>query len=74
MLVLHKKHEYNIHRNRFSKYKGVFSKLIKDGGWTYPKAYLAEVARLLYTTAYLKTHFPEEYIRAALCVVARDDC
>ena len=73
MLVLHKKHEYNIHRNRFSKYKGVFSKLIKDGGWTYPKAYLAEVARLLYTTAYFKTHVPEEYTHAALCVAASED-
>ena len=73
VLIKHKKHEYNTHRHRFSKYKGLFSKLIKDGGWTYPKAHLAEVARLVYTTAYLKTHFPEEYNRAALCVAAGEN-
>lgn len=73
VLIKHKKHEYNTHRHRFSKYKGLFSKLIKDGGWTYPKAHLAEVARLVYTTAYLKTHFPLEYNRAALCVAASKD-
>ena len=73
VLNKHKKKEYNTHRHRFSKYKGLFSKLIKDGGWTYPKAHLAEVARLVYTTAYLKTHFPEEFTRAALCVAANDN-
>ena len=74
VLNKHKKQEYNTHRQRFRKYKGLFSKLIKDGGWTYPKAHLAEVARLVYTTAYLKTHFPEEYTRAALCVAASEVC
>lgn len=74
VLNKHKKQEYNTHRQRFRKYKGLFSKLIKDGGWTYPKAHLAEVARLVYTTAYLKTHFPEEFTRAALCVAASEDC
>jgi DNA polymerase III alpha subunit len=28
------------------------------------------LAYLAYTTAYLKTHFSEEYTRAALCVSA----
>lgn len=73
VLNKYKKQEYNTHRQRFSKYKGLFSKLIKDGGRTYPKAHLAEVARLVYTTAYLKTHFPEEFTCAALCVAASDD-
>ena len=31
------------------------------------------LAYLAYTTAYLKTHFPDEYTRAALCVAASDD-
>lgn len=73
VLNKHKKKEYNTHRHRFSKYKGLFSKLIKDGGWTYPKAHLAEVARLVYTTAYLKTHFPQEFVQTALCVAANDN-
>lgn len=73
VLVFRKKQEYKTHRCRFSKYKGLFSKLIKDGGWTYPKFHLAEVARLVYTTAYLKTHFPEEFTRAALCVAAGEN-
>ena len=73
VLTARKKQEYNSHRQRFSKHKGLFRKLIKDGGWTYPKSYLAEVARLVYTTAYLKTHFPDEFTRAALCVAASED-
>ena len=74
VLNKHKKQEYNTHRQRFRKYKGLFGKLIKDGGWTYPKAHLAEVARLVYTTAYLKTHFPQEFVQTALCVAASNEC
>lgn len=73
MLSKRKKQEYNKHRYRFSKHKGLFRKLINEGGWSFPKAVMAEFARLVYLTAYLKTHFPEEYTRAALCVAARDD-
>ena len=48
--------------------------MTEQGLWSYPKAHAIVLAYLAYTTAYLKTHFPQEYIRAALCVVARDDC
>lgn len=74
MLSKRKKQEYNKHRYRFSKHKGLFRKLINEGGWSFPKAVMAEFARLVYLTAYLKTHFPEEYTRAALCVAASDKC
>jgi len=73
MLSKRKKQEYNKHRYRFSKHKGLFRKLINEGGWSFPKAVMAEFARLVYLTAYLKTRFPEEYTRAALCVAASDD-
>ena len=73
MLSKRKKQEYNKHRYRFSKHKGLFRKLINEGGWSFPKAVMAEFARLVYLTAYLKSHFPEEYTRAALCVAASDD-
>lgn len=73
VLTKRKKQEYNKYRYRFSKHKGLFRKLINEGGWSFPKAVMAEFARLVYLTAYLKTHFPEEYTRAALCVAASDD-
>ena len=73
VLTKRKKQEYNNHRRRFSRHKGLFKKLINEGGWSFPKAVTAEFARLVYLTAYLKTHFPEEFIRAALCVAASDD-
>ena len=73
VLTKRKKQEYNNHRRRFSRHKGLFKKLINEGGWSFPKAVTAEFARLVYLTAYLKTHFPEEYTRAALCVAASDD-
>ena len=41
--------------------------------WSYPKAHAVVLAYLAYTTAYLKTHFPEEFTRAALCVAVSDD-
>lgn len=67
------KQEYNNHSRRFSKHKGLFRKLINEGSWSFPKAAMAEFARLVYLTAYLKTHFPEMYTRAALCVTASED-
>ena len=73
VLTSRKKQKYNVHRRRFSKHKGLFRKLINEGSWSFPKAVMAEFARLVYLTAYLKTHFPDEYTRAALCVVASDD-
>ena len=74
VLTKRKKQEYNKYRYRFSKHKGLFRKLINEGGWSFPKAVTAEFARLVYLTAYLKTHFPEEFTRAALCVAASDEC
>ena len=73
VLTKRKKQEYNKHRYRFSKHKGLFRKLINEGGWSFPKAVMAEFARLVYLTAYLKTHFPQEFAKTALCVAARDD-
>ena len=72
VLTNRKKQEYNNHRRRFSRHKGLFKKLINEGGWSFPKAVTAEFARLVYLTAYLKTHFPDEFTRAALCVAAND--
>ena len=74
VLTCHKKQEYNHHRHRFSKHKGLFRKFINEGSWSFPKAVMTEFARLVYTTAYLKTHFPEEFTCAALCVAASDEC
>ena len=73
VLTSRKKQEYNKHRHRFSNHKGLFRKLINEGSWSFPKAGMAEFARLVYLTAYLKTHFPEEFTRAALCVAASDE-
>lgn len=74
VLTKRKKQEYNKYRYRLSKHKGLFRKLINEGSWSFPKAVTAEFARLVYLTAYLKTHFPEEFTRAALCVAASDEC
>ena len=73
VLTKRQKQEYNNHSRRFSKHKGLFRKLINEGSWSFPKAAMAEFARLVYLTAYLKTHFPEMYTRAALCVAASED-
>ena len=45
----------------------------EQGLYAYPKAHAVVLAYLAYTTAYLKTHFPEEFIRAAMCVAASGD-
>ena len=48
--------------------------MTEQGLWSYPKAHAIVLAYLAYTTAYFKTHFPEEYTHAALCVAASEDC
>ena len=47
--------------------------MTEQGLYSYPKAHAVVLAYLAYTTAYLKTHFPEEFTRAALCVAASED-
>lgn len=47
--------------------------MTEQGLYAYPKAHAVVLAYLAYTTAYLKTHFPEEYARAALCVATSDE-
>ena len=47
--------------------------MTEQGLYAYPKAHAVVLAYLAYTTAYLKTHFPEEYTRAALCIAASDE-
>ena len=47
--------------------------MTEQGLYAYPKAHAVVLAHLAYTTAYLKTHFPEEFTRAALCVAANDN-
>ena len=47
--------------------------MTEQGLYSYPKAHAVVLAYLAYTTAYLKTHFPEEFTRAALCVAVSDD-
>ena len=46
--------------------------MTEQGLYAYPKAHAVMLASLAYTTAYLKTHFPDEFTRAALCVAAND--
>lgn len=47
--------------------------MTEQGLYAYPKAHAVVLAYLAYATAYLKTHFSEEYTRAALCVAASDE-
>jgi DNA polymerase III alpha subunit len=44
--------------------------VVNSGLYAFPKAYAIVMAHQAYTCAYLKTHFPEEYTRAAMYVVA----
>ena len=48
--------------------------MTEQGLYVYPKAHAVVLAYLAYTTAYLKTHFPEESTRAALRIAASDEC
>ncbi len=47
--------------------------MTEQGLYAYPKAHAVVLAYLAYTTAYLKTHFPEEFTRAAMRVAASED-
>lgn len=47
--------------------------MTEQGLYAYPKAHAVVLAYLAYTTAYLKTHFPEECTRAALCVAVSEE-
>ena len=47
--------------------------MTEQGLYAYPKAHAVVLAYLAYTTAYLRTHFPEEFTRAALHVAANDN-
>lgn len=47
--------------------------MTEQGLYAYPKAHAVVLAYLAYTTAYLKTHFPQEFARAALRVAANDE-
>ena len=47
--------------------------MTEQGLYAYPKAHAVVLAYLAYTTAYLKTHFPEEFTRAAMCIAASGD-
>ena len=47
--------------------------MTEQGLYAYPKAHAVVLAYHAYTTAYLKTHFPEEFTRAAMRVAASDD-
>lgn len=47
--------------------------MTEQGLYAYPKAHAVVLAYLAYTTAYLKTHFPQEFTRAALHVAANDN-
>ena len=64
-----------LHRPRWvAKYgEASWQTLTEQGLYAYPKAHAVVLAYLAYTTAYLKTHFPEEFTRAALHVAANDN-
>ena len=48
--------------------------ITEQGLYAYPKAHAVVLAYLAYTTAYLKTHFPQEFTHAALRIAASDEC
>ena len=47
--------------------------MTEQGLYAYPKAHAVVLAHLAYTTAYLKTHFPQEFTYAALFVATSDE-
>ncbi len=65
-----------LYRSRWvAKYgEASWQTMTEQGLYAYPKAHAVVLAYLAYATAYLKTHFSEEYTRAALCVAASDEC
>ena len=48
--------------------------MTEQGLYAYPKAHAVVLAYLAYTTAYLKTHFPQEFAQTAMCVAASNEC
>ena len=64
-----------LYRSRWvAKYgEASWQTMTEQGLYAYPKAHAIVLAYLAYTTAYLKTHFPEEFTRAAMCVAASGD-
>lgn len=69
VLVMRRNQRYDAHRRRFADLD-VFDKLTRRGLWCISKTIAAEYAWLIYITAYLKLHYPVEYMRAALSAVA----
>lgn len=67
--------KFELYRSRWvAKYgEASWQTMTNQGVWSYPKAHAVVLAYLAYTTAYLKTHFPEAFIRAAMCVAASGD-
>ena len=63
-----------LYRHRWvAKYsEASWQTMTEQGLYSYPKAHAVVLAYLAYATAYLKTHFPEEYTRAAMCIAAMD--
>ena len=53
--------------------KASWQTMTEQGLYAYPKAHAVVLAYLSYSTAYLKTHFPQEFTRAALHVAANDN-
>ena len=53
--------------------KASWQTMTEQGLYAYPKAHAVVLAYLAYTTAYLKTHFPQEFTRTALRVAASDE-
>ncbi|MBE6209762.1 MAG: hypothetical protein E7128_05970 [Rikenellaceae bacterium] len=47
--------------------------MTEQGLYAYPKAHAVVLAYLAYSTAYLKTQFPEQFTRAAMRVAASED-
>ena len=64
-----------LYRSRWvAKYsEASWQTMTEQGLYAYPKAHAVVLAYLAYTTAYLKTHFPEAFTRAALHVAANDN-
>ena len=64
-----------LYRSRWvAKYgEASWQTMTEQGLYSYPKAHAIVLAYLAYTTAYLKTHFPEAFTRAALHVAANDN-
>lgn len=65
--------QYAYHEGNFGDHPNLFDKLLNEASWSFPKAAMAEFARLVYITAYLKTHYPTKFAQVALWVAASED-